>query len=191
MQVSQFTQWTQPFEPWFDSEVWDFPLMTRQPASRTNSPGSTAHFAVQALGGWPLHYQWRKNGTNLLAAERILGVNADTLVLTNVQSADAGNYSVVLTNTFGSVTSSVATLTVQMPAPLIITTNGSVGVSNGLFGFSLSGASGQTVVTEASTNLANPVWLPLQTNLLDGTPAYFSDPQWMNYSRRYYRIRSQ
>ena len=46
------------------------------------------------------------------------------------------------------------------------------------------------IVVEASTNLANPVWIPLQTNTLNGSQVYFSDPQWTNYHGRFYRLSS-
>ena len=58
------------------------------------------------------------------------------------------------------------------------------------FGFSASWADGQSVVVEASTNLLNPVWLPLQTNTLSGGRYYFSDRRWTNYPGGIYRLRS-
>lgn len=58
------------------------------------------------------------------------------------------------------------------------------------FNFRIDWVNGQTVVVEACTNLANGVWTPVQTNILDGMTSYFSDPQWTNTSMRYYRIRS-
>lgn len=58
------------------------------------------------------------------------------------------------------------------------------------FGFDISGSSGLTVVVEASTNLFNPNWQPVQTNTLTTGSAYFSDPQWTNYPGRFYRLRS-
>jgi len=42
---------------------------------------------------------------------------------------------------------------------------------------------------EASTNLANPTWIPLATNTLTAGSAYFSDPQWTDYPSRLYRLR--
>ena len=43
---------------------------------------------------------------------------------------------------------------------------------------------------EARTNLADPVWSPLETNTLSGGSFYFSDPEWTNYPVRFYRVRS-
>ena len=63
-------------------------------------------FSVLAAGTAPLFYQWRFNGTPLA------GQTGTILTLANVQSPNAGNYVVVVTNAFGSVTSAVATLTV-------------------------------------------------------------------------------
>jgi len=56
------------------------------------------------------------------------------------------------------------------------------------FGFTISWATNISVVVEACTNLAD--WQPVQTNTLTGGTSYFSDPQWTNYPRRYYRLRS-
>jgi hypothetical protein len=58
------------------------------------------------------------------------------------------------------------------------------------FSFYVDWASGQSVVVSGCTNLSNPIWLPLQTNLLTGGPWYFSDPQWTNYPNRFYRASS-
>jgi hypothetical protein len=64
------------------------------------------------------------------------------------------------------------------------------GVRTNRFGFTVTGASGMIVVVEACTNLAHPIWSPLQTNTLAGGSSYFSDPQRMNYPTRFYRLRS-
>ncbi|MFZ0829383.1 MAG: leucine-rich repeat domain-containing protein [Verrucomicrobiia bacterium] len=74
--------------------------------------------------------------------------------------------------------------------PAMLTTDGSFGVETNQFGFNISWAGGQTVVVEACTNLANPVWQPVQTNTLTTGSAFFSDPQWTNYPGRFYRLRS-
>lgn len=83
------------------------PFITSQPATQTVTVGETATFNVAASGTAPLSYQWRLNSTN------IAGATADTLVLTNVQPAAAGVYSVVVSNAVGTATSSNATLTVN------------------------------------------------------------------------------
>ena len=65
---------------------------------------------------------------------------------------------------------------------------GSYAVKNNQFGFNITGSSNLVVVIEATTNLANPTWLPLQTNTLNGSSLYFAEPQWTNYGRRFYRV---
>jgi subtilisin-like proprotein convertase family protein len=93
------------------------PAISTQPQNRTNLVGTTATFSVAASGALPLSYQWRKNGTTLSDAGNISGASTPALSLSNVQSASAGSYSVVITNSGGAVTSLVAVLTVdQLPA---------------------------------------------------------------------------
>jgi len=65
---------------------------------------------------------------------------------------------------------------------------GSYGVRNDQFGFNITGSSNLVVVIEASTNLANPTWYPIQTNTLNGNSLYFTDPQRTNYVSRFYRV---
>ena len=63
-------------------------------------------------------------------------------------------------------------------------------VQTNQFGFNIAWASGQVVAVEACTDLANPIWSPLQTNTLSSDTPYFSDPHWTNYPARFYRVRS-
>jgi hypothetical protein len=97
------------------------PVIVTQPASRTNIIGTDTTFTVVADGTPPLSYQWRKDSTNRLGATR------STLTLTNVQAAHQGFYSVMITNAFGSVLSSNATLTVNPPPPCVPPYSGLVG----------------------------------------------------------------
>jgi hypothetical protein len=61
--------------------------------------------------------------------------------------------------------------------------------SGGQFGFNITGPTNATIEVLACTNLVNPVWLPVATNTLSASgTSVFSDPQWMNYSNRYYRF---
>jgi len=71
-----------------------------------------------------------------------------------------------------------------------LTGDGNFGVRTNQFGFNITGSVNIPVVVEACTNLTNPVWQPVQTNMLTGGTSYFSDSQWTNYPNRSYRIRS-
>ena len=93
--------------------VVEGPRLLIPPRSQTNVAGTAATFSVVVLGSSPMDAQWRKNGTNLV------GVTGTQFLLSNVQPGDAGDYSVVLANPYGSITSAVATLTVaQLPSLL-------------------------------------------------------------------------
>ena len=74
--------------------------------------------------------------------------------------------------------------------PQMQTGDASFGVRTNQFGFNISWASDRVIVVEACTNLASPIWSPLQTNTLTGGSSYFSDPQWTNHPTRFYRLRS-
>lgn len=58
-------------------------------------------------------YRWHKDGAPLTDGGKVSGAGTPDLTLTGVQSSDAGGYTVIITNVFGSVTSAVATLTIQ------------------------------------------------------------------------------
>jgi len=77
-----------------------------------------------------------------------------------------------------------------LPNPTILNFEPNFGVQNNSFGFTISWATNIPVVVEACTNLANPVWQPIQTNTITSGCAYFNDPQWTNYPGRFYRLRS-
>ena len=85
------------------------PGIITQPQSVTVTAGSNAQFSVVAGGTVPLAYQWWFGNST------IPGATSPSLVISNAQPANGGNYSVVVTNTAGSVTSSVVALTVITP----------------------------------------------------------------------------
>ena len=87
------------------------PVITGQPTNQTVMVGSNAIFIVTANGIGLLSYQWQFNGAN------ISGAVATNYGLTDITTNNAGNYTVVVSNVGGSVTSSVAVLTVLLPTP--------------------------------------------------------------------------
>lgn len=74
--------------------------------------------------------------------------------------------------------------------PKLQTATASIDVRENRFVFDAAWASGQTVVIEAATDLAQPVWTPLQTNAFTGAVFRFVDPEWMNSPARFYRLRA-
>lgn len=88
------------------------PTIVKQPRHRTIFAGESAHFAVVANGSPAPGYQWRFNGTNLPGATQA------AITFSTVAFNQAGDYSVVLTNSHGAVTSAVATLSVHAPVQM-------------------------------------------------------------------------
>jgi len=90
------------------------PEIVRQPLNRTQLAGKNASFDVNVRGAAPLRYRWVKNATNYLTdGGNLSGTPSSHLSLSSVMIADQADYAVVITNTFGSVTSSPAHLKVS------------------------------------------------------------------------------
>ena len=166
------------------------PSLTVQPHSQTVAAGQDITFSVVAMGDQPLACQWWRNGTNSLTdGDDVSGATSGALTLTNVQVADAGDYTVVVTNAYGSVTSAVATLTVVFEPPYLMAP---VLLSNGAFQFEFTSAPGAAFSVVATTNLAlgSSNWT-LAGSPLEGPPGsfQFTDPSATNYLQRFYRLR--
>ncbi|MEA3188356.1 MAG: hypothetical protein QOD99_2186 [Chthoniobacter sp.] len=159
---------------------------TGQPAGATLNPGQNYTLSVSGGGTPAPTYQWYRNGA------AIAGATSASLALTNVSGAHTGNYTVTLTNSFGNVTSSTASIAVlsttlnatafkpnsttgvNPDAPLSITFNQPVspGVSGFIKIFELSGTTStlvDSVDMVAATNLMN-------TLRASGTISTFSLP---------------
>ena len=100
------------------------PTLLSQPQSQALLKGGTASFSITASGTDPLAYQWWFNGSP------IPGATLTNYTLNNIQATNAGGYSVVITNAYGSITSSVASLTVLFP-PTLVSQPQSVLLTNG------------------------------------------------------------
>jgi uncharacterized delta-60 repeat protein len=129
------------------------PTIVTQPISQSVIVGSVVNFSVGATGTPPLSYQWRKDGAN------ISGATAASLALSNVQTNQSGNYTVVVRNSAGSVTSVVAVLTVTIePTPPFIATEPA----------DLTVVGGQTAVFTVSAGGTTPLryqWIRNDSNL--------------------------
>jgi hypothetical protein len=79
------------------------------------SAGDTLFLSVDAGGTPTLAYRWQKNGTNLA------GATGTSYTKANLAIADEGDYRVVITNAYGAVTSSVATISIQSQTQPVIT----------------------------------------------------------------------
>jgi len=74
---------------------------------RTGILGRRVFFRAEAVGAFPLSYQWKHDGVE------IVGATNAVLALSNLTLADAGNYSVVISNTAGVIVSESSTLTIR------------------------------------------------------------------------------
>jgi hypothetical protein len=94
------------------------PAITAQPAAITQPVGlgGIAAFTVTNSGTAPFGYQWYRGTTPLADNAEISGSGTATLNLAGTTAADAGTYSVTISNAAGTVTSSPATLNVGSTA---------------------------------------------------------------------------
>ena len=103
------------------------PAITTAPGNQTVTAGTSVTFTVVASGSAALTYQWKKSGAN------ISGATAASYTIASPVVADSGSYTVTVTNSVGSATSTAATLTVNAAAtaPSITTPPASVTVTAG------------------------------------------------------------
>jgi len=157
--------------------VNSLPTITAQPQSETVIGGNAAAFSVGASGSAPLAYQWLFGGTNLP------GANNSIHSIANAQAGDAGDYRVVVNNSYGAVTSAPATLFVRLRPLLGLT----FAPSNNQPHITLTGTPGDRYVLEASTNLL--FWNPILTVTNVNGSVLYSDPGSPLEMRKFYRAR--
>ena len=160
------------------------PTITNQPASQSLPIGGTAVFAVGATGTPPLAYQWYFNTNTPLTS----ATNA-TLSFGPVLTNEAGNYQVLVTSPYGSVTSDLASLAVLLqPNCYGISNSGSRTVT-----LLLASTPGSTNRVWATTNLNLPLaqWQPIATNTADATGLFqFSDTNAGTGAAKFYILSS-
>jgi uncharacterized delta-60 repeat protein len=112
------------------------PVFGAQPASQIQDAGTSASFYVTVSGPGPFAFQWRKDGVPLLDGADIAGAATATLTLRDVLEAAAGGYSVVVSNQYGSVTSAVALLNVNLAT---LDSGFKPGANNAVYALALQG----------------------------------------------------
>ena len=155
------------------------PSIVSQPQDQAVNRGSNATFAVTATGTAPLSYQWRFNSSS------IAGATDSSYTRANAQTNDAGAYSVVVTNSAGSVVSSNATLTVN-----VLNTNpphiDAISIlPDGRAQLQVSGGPGNFAIEAAP---APSGFMQLSSLTATGAVFQYIDPD-TNQSTRFYRIR--
>jgi hypothetical protein len=156
------------------------PAITTQPLGQRLVTGSGVSFNVAASGTAPFNYQWRFNAGNLLNATNT--VYAIQAIATN----NTGNYSVVITNLAGSVTSSNALLTVLVPPTMALQFLADYPYLN------LNGMLSNNFTVQYSTDLTGSNWINLlSVSNLTSSPYQFLDPAGIVPPARFYRALMQ
>ena len=138
------------------------PLSVSAPQGQTNYAGMDVSLSVTPTGTSPFGYQWQKGGVNMANGGDLSGVFTNLLKIAPAATTDSGSYRVVVTNNSGSVTSSVAVVSI-LPVPrfgLVIGPGGVVLNSTG-------GIPQSEYIVLDSTNLAGAGgWIPILTNFV-------------------------
>jgi hypothetical protein len=155
------------------------PTITAPPQSLTVVQGSNASFTVSASAQPTPAYQWRFNSANLA------GATASAYTRSNAQPAHVGGYAVVVSNSAGSVTSSMATLTVIPPEPADFELTERL--PDGRVRLGWTGGPDRAYFLQAATNLSftNAILL----GPVSGSNGWFDfvDDESANLPRRFYR----
>jgi uncharacterized repeat protein (TIGR03803 family) len=134
--------------------------ITEPPRNQAAFAGDNVSFSVATFGALPVSYQWLRSGAYLVDAGNVSGSNARILALTNISTADAATYSVVVSNRYGTLTSVGAVLQVNNSAPFIVSQPESQSV--------LVGTTVAFSVQATGDGLLSYQWLENNTNLVDG-----------------------
>ncbi len=135
------------------------PQIITPPVAVTAYIGGTARFSVGVTGASPLFWQWQKNGTNL-ASGNFTGATGRVLTLTNLTTNNAGNYSVIVSNGLGSMTTTPVMLTVLSSGPILVSSPAPLTLPAGATAtFNVSATGNQPLYYQ---------WQKNSTNLSDG-----------------------
>jgi len=134
------------------------PGIASQPANQFVYQGQNASLSVTATGTGPLNYQWRRNNTKLANSTHLSGTQSNLLTINSALTNDSGRYTVVITNSSGSITSQVAVLIVTNKAILTVQTIGNGTVSPNYNGLSLVLGSNYTMTATADSGYLFSKW---------------------------------
>jgi hypothetical protein len=157
------------------------PVIVTEPTNQVVFVGSQAQFSVNATSTFPMSFQWYFNQAFPFVSPSTFA----TLTLPDVTVQEGGQYSVVITNTYGSVTSSVVMLTVVTPLVSSINRNTNKSVT-----LDFTTLPNSTNRVWATTNLAPPVvWQIISTNIANTNGQWqFTDTNAIAHPMRYYRF---
>ncbi len=158
----------------FDTNM-ALPVIYGQPQEVRVASGQPATFSVDASGTPPLQFQWRRNGAAIPS-----GTN-QSFFIPSAQASDEGAYDVIVTNSFGTTTSSKAVLRLREPVRVTVSGISPQG-TNLQLDFRLTQLPEQgSVVIESSFDLRT--WQALQTNIMPMASIEFSEVISTNHQR--------
>ena len=155
------------------------PRIGRAPAGAAAKTGDNLVLHALAVSPLPLSYQWLRDGGLLL------GQTHSWLSLTNLQPAQAGSYQIVASDAFGSVTSAVAAVSVDIRPPLVKSPT----LATNRFTFTFQGALGVLYISEYTDTLAPGSWTEFDSRLGTGAAETVAAPNGPGPAR-YYRVRA-
>ena len=175
------------------------PTIAVQPLGLAVQKGGTAILTSTATSLTSMQITWLLNGVPIHKPQ-VLNIvvplvgTVSTLTVPNVNPADAGAYSMQVTNGGGSVTSHDAVLivlgdTVSNLLSTVSVLTSQCGLTNGGFRLNLLKPATSNCVIDASTDLRN--WVPIHTNSTASTNISYLDSAATNMMFRYYRARLQ
>lgn len=163
------------------------PVLTQEPQNTSQAVGGTVTLTAAATGNPAPSFQWQKNGSN------IAGGNGTSLVILSAQTTDSGSYTVVVSNSVGSATSSAATVTVST-LPLARVTNLSARAQVGtdanilIAGFIINGTTPKRILVRAlgptlsTAGVTNPLADPTLTIADGGGNTVSTNDDWQTTS---------
>lgn len=110
-----------------------FPILNWPPRQTNVLVGASVNFSYPAEGISPLTYQWLLNGTNLTDGGDISGSSTGGITISPVNYRDIGSYQLVLSNTWGALTSAVTVLTITPPGVSITSPKPNASITSGVF----------------------------------------------------------
>ena len=154
------------------------PTLLAQPSGQTGYWGGSVTFTSAVAGVNPLFYHWQENGSAISAATN------SSLIMTNLQMTNTGNYVVLVTNVEGSVTSNPALLVMKVADVSVALVP--LGGTQNTAALTVGGVSNKTYGVQFSSNLTS--WAGLTNLTLTAPTNVWLDPQGTTQATRFYRV---
>jgi uncharacterized repeat protein (TIGR03803 family) len=165
------------------------PYISQQPAGSVNFSTGAAQLSVSAVGGLPLSYQWLHNGSPLQDGATISGSATTTLSIGAFTTTNLGEYSIVVTNYYGAITSSIAALSISQPgASLVLNLQTSGPPGDQTNSITFAGVANSPYTLQFATNIAGP-WFDLTPGVPSSAGLSTNIDATATNSQRFYRIK--